>query len=198
MGMPWVVALVLLGSPVVQEATPASPWDPIRFMVGEWRGTAEGQAGKGTVERSYRFVLRDKYLHERNVSTYPPQRVNEKGEIHEHWSFFSYDRARRAIVLRQFHTEGFVNQFAMAAPAKPGTVVFESETLENAPAGWNARETYDVISPDEFVETFELATGRGGYEVYSRTRFKRVRREKPERPSLRPRGVRGSPRPPRA
>jgi hypothetical protein len=56
-----------------------------------------------------------------------------------------------------------------------GTAVFESEALENIPVGWKARETYEVISPDEFVETFELASGAGVYEVYSTNRFKRVR-----------------------
>ena len=54
--------------------------------------------------------------------------------------------------------------------------MFESEALENVPAGWKARETYQVVSADEFVETFELASGAGAYEVYSTARFKRVRR----------------------
>ena len=61
-------------------------------------------------------------------------------------------------MLRQFHQEGFVNQFAMTPAGEKGTLVFESEALENIPPAWKARETYDVISPDEFVETFELAT----------------------------------------
>jgi 2-isopropylmalate synthase len=34
------------------------------------------------------------------------------------------------------------------------------------------RETYEIISPDEFIETFEIAS-TGAYEVYSRNRFKR-------------------------
>jgi hypothetical protein len=78
-------------------------------------------------------------------------------------------------VLRQFHQEAFVNQYLMVPTSAAGTVVFESEALENVPAGWKARETYQVVSADEFVETFELASGAGPYEVYSRARFKRVR-----------------------
>jgi hypothetical protein len=144
-------------------------------MVGEWAGESDGQPGKGTVKRTYRFVLGDKFLHEQNVSTYAPQPRNEKGEVHEHWSLFSHDRARHTLVLRQFHQEGFVNQYAMT-PSPAGTVVFESEVLENVHAGWKARETYELVSPDEFVETFELATGGGPYEVYSKARFKRVTR----------------------
>jgi hypothetical protein len=66
-------------------------------------------------------------------------------------------------VLRQFHQEGFVNQFVMAPRQQGGPIVFESEALENLRSGWKARETYEVVSPDEFVETFELAMGDKQY-----------------------------------
>jgi hypothetical protein len=154
---------------------PLDPWSPVRFLVGEWAGESEGQPGNGTATRSYRFVLGDKFLHEQSVSTYPAQPRNEKGEVHAHWSFFSHDRARRTLVLRQFHQEGFVNQYVMLPMAAGGRLEFESETLENVPAAWRARETYEVISPDEFIETFELAQGEKPYEPCSRTHFRRVR-----------------------
>jgi hypothetical protein len=53
-------------------------------------------------------------------------------------------------------------------------VVFETEALENVPSEWKARETYHLVSPDEFVETFEVALKGGAYEVYSKARFKRA------------------------
>lgn len=168
---------VLLGLVAAQAPSPAptetsDPWAPIRVMEGEWEGESEGEPGKGTVKRVYTFVLNKKFLNETNVSTYPPQLKNPKGEVHHHWSFFSYDRARKTLVLRQFHQEGFVNHFAMVAQTTPNTIVFESEALENIPKGWKARESYEIVSPDEFVETFEIAS-TGAYEVYSRNRFKR-------------------------
>ena len=165
----------MTGSPsVAAKADPENPWAPVRFLVGDWEGDSEGQPGKGRVKRTYRFVLGDNFLHERNVSTYPPQPKNEKGEVHEHWSFFSFDHARHTLVFRQFHQEGFVNQYVMAVGSPAGTVVFETEALENIPAGWKARETYRLVPPDEFVETFELAQGSGAYELYSRAHFKRI------------------------
>lgn len=163
-------------SPVPAPSPAADPWAAVRFLVGEWEGTSEGQPGKGTVKRSYRFVLGDRFIHEQNVSTYPPQDVNPKGEVHEHWSLISRDRARKTHVLRQFHQEGFVNQFAMQPAAAASPLVFESEALENVPKGWKARETYEIVSPDEFVETFELSMADKPFEVYSRNRFKRVGR----------------------
>ena len=69
-----------------------------------------------------------------------------------------------------------MNQYVMLPPmTEAGRLVFESEALENVPATWKARETYEVISPDEFIETFELSQGGKPHEVYSRTHFNRVR-----------------------
>ena len=102
-------------------------------MVGDWEGESEGQPGKGSVKRTYRFVLDDKFLHEHNVSTYPPQEKNEKGEVHEHWSFFSLDRARQALVLRQFHQEGFVIQYARVAGESPPAPSFSRARPSRTP-----------------------------------------------------------------
>lgn len=43
-------------------------------------------------------------------------------------------------------------------------------------ADWKARETYQFVSDDEFVETFELAPPGKPYQPYSRALLKRVRR----------------------
>jgi hypothetical protein len=171
------LCLLVFAGPVsaAGKAETENPWAPIQFLVGDWAGDSEGQPGKGTVKRTYRFVLADKFLHEQNVSTYRPQPKNEKGEVHEHWSLFSHDRARHTLVFRQFHQEGFVNQYVLTPGSPAGSVVFETDTLENVPADWKARETYQLVSPDEFVETFELAHSGGAYELYSKTRFKRAK-----------------------
>lgn len=167
--------LASAGASVAQTPAP-DPWAPVRFMEGQWKGAASGKAGEGTVVRSYEFAMRGRYLHERNVSTYPAQERNPKGEVHEHWSFLSYDRARKRLVLRQFHVEGFVNQFVMDTGKSTATrVVFESEAFENFSSRWKARETYEIAGPDEFTETFELAAPDKPYEVYSVNRLTRVR-----------------------
>ena len=99
------------------------------------------------------------------------------GEVHEHWSFFSHDRKRDVLVLRQFHQEGFVIQLAMTkSESTAKRLVFDSEILENA-GTWRARETYDLISNDEFIETFEMGAPGKPLHVYSTTHLKRVDRE---------------------
>lgn len=172
-------ALLLLGlaAPVLLAQAPKAkpdPWAPLRPLVGVWQGEASGEPGRGRSERRYEFVLNGRFLHERNTSTYAPKAEGGTGEVHEHWSFFSHDRARKAILFRQFHQEGFVITYALdPAQGTPTKLVFVSEQLENAPASWRARETYEWTSDDAFTETFELAQGDKPFAVYSRTRFTR-------------------------
>jgi hypothetical protein len=95
--------------------------------------------------------------------------------VHEHWGFFSYDRLRGSLVYRQFHQEGFVNQYKLIEELSgPGRAVFESEGFENFDSSWRARETYVFLSDDEFEETFELARPGMEFSVYSRTIFQRA------------------------
>ncbi len=90
------------------------------------------------------------------------------------WDSFSYDRSRKQYVFRQFHTEGFVNQYRLESITQNGKVmVFLSESIENIPLGWRARETYRILSENEFVETFELAAPRKEFALYSENHFRR-------------------------
>jgi hypothetical protein len=146
----------------------------IQPFVGKWQGTSEGQPGAGTLTREYRLILGDRFVEETNRSVYPPQDKNPKGEIHEHRGFFSFDRAKKTVIFRQFHTEGFVNQYALQPTSKPGVLVFVSESIENIPQGFRARETYTFSGPDEMEEVFEIAEPGKEFTLYSRARLKRV------------------------
>lgn len=164
---------VIPGTRAVEEPGP-DPWLAVRFLIGQWAGTSSGQPGAGTVSRSYEFALNNRYIHERNISRYPAQANNPKGEVHEHWSMLSYDRIRKRLVLRQFHTEGFVNQYALnPSESTASRLVFESEALENLSAEWRAREIYERIGEDEFTETFQIAEPGQALETYSQSRFRR-------------------------
>jgi nitrobindin-like protein len=154
-----------------QSSAAADPFELIAFMIGRWEGTSEGQPGKATVRRAYERALNSRFIRVHNRSEYPPQEKNPKGEIHEDEGFFSFDRNRKRLVLRQFHAEGFVNQYVQEPDS---TLAFTSESIENIPAGWRARETYIVHGPDEFDEIFELAEPGKPFQVYSRARLKRV------------------------
>jgi hypothetical protein len=147
-------------------------WGPLRSLVGIWEGTGSGQPGVSRIQREYRLVLSDKFLQVQNTSTYDPQPKSPKGEVHQDWGMMSFDKSRKKFVFRQFHVEGFVNQYVMTS-TDAKTIVFVSESIENIPAGFRARETYKILGPDEFTEVFEIAEPGKEFEVYSEGHFKR-------------------------
>jgi hypothetical protein len=157
------------------EAQP-DPWAPLRFLEGKWEGPASGQPGKGVSSRECRFELNGRFLWTRNRAVYEPQKPGDKPEVHEDVGIFSYDRGLKKLVLRQFHVEGFVNEYTLdSAPADGKSLEFTTVRIENIPAGWRARESYRIVSADEFVETFSLAGPGKDFAVYSETRLKRVK-----------------------
>jgi hypothetical protein len=161
------------GAERLQAATP-DPLQPLAFLIGRWEGTSEGQPGTGVVTREYTRVLNSRFIRAENRSVYKPQEKNPKGEVHDDVGYFSFDKARKRTVFRQFHVEGFVTQYVHDT-AETTKLVFISEAIENIPAGYRARETYLVHGPDEFEEIFELAGPGKEFELYSRTRLKRAR-----------------------
>jgi hypothetical protein len=153
-----------------------SVWLPLRMLIGKWSGESEGQPGKGKYERSYEIVLNKKFIEVKNKSTYPPSKENPKGEVHEDRGFISYDKSRKTFVLRQFHIEGFVNQYKIESISPDGKkIVFISESIENIPQGFRAKETYQVVNDNEFTETFELAEPGKEFELYSKATLRRVK-----------------------
>ena len=177
----WTILLLLAPFPGHQETKPgaaADPWAPLRFMVGTWRGQSRGEPGQGTSERTYQFEFGETFLHIHNKGVYPAQPKNPKGEVHQDTGFFSYDKSRKRLVLRQFHSEGFVNQYVEDPAASDGkSLVFVTEAIENIPASWRARETYRPIGPDEFIETFSLAAPGKDFTTYTECRLRRVKPE---------------------
>lgn len=168
----WALAI---GVAEAQSTPPSDPFASVAFLIGRWEGTSEGQPGKGTLRREYERVLSGRYIRARNRSEYPAQEKNPKGEVHEDEGYLSFDRGRKKLVLRQFHVEGFVNQYVEDEGSTPTRLSFTTEAIENIPPGWRARETYVVNGPDAFEEIFELAEAGKPFEVYSRAQLRRVK-----------------------
>jgi hypothetical protein len=172
-----LLVIVFLGMPAGAQQGASRPdrFAALRFLAGTWRGDQAGQPGRGAAERTYQFILNDRFLQETNTSTYPPQEKNKNGEVHHHMSMISYVTARKLFVFRQFHTEGFVNTYVQQPSTDDKTIVFVSEAIENIPDGYRARETYTILSRDEFTERFEIAEPGKDFELYSEARLTRVR-----------------------
>ena len=149
-----------------------SLWNPFKFFSGKWKGTGAVENINGKYERSYQFIFNNKFIEVRNKSTYPPSATKPEGEVHQDLGYISYDKSRRTFVLRQFHIEGFVNQYKLdsISPDRK-TIVFLSENIENIAPGFQAKESYQLLNENEFIETFELAEPGGTFEVYSKVKL---------------------------
>jgi len=150
-----------------------SLWLPLKPLIGKWKGTGEGPDGKGEYERTYQFVLNGKFIEVRNKGVYAATKENPKGYIHEDHGYISYDKSRKKFVFRQFHGEGFVNQYVLESISPDGkTITFVTESIENIPAGWRARESY-MVSDTELTEDFQLAEPGKEFEPYTKAHFKK-------------------------
>jgi hypothetical protein len=63
-----------------------------------------------------------------------------------------------------------VNSYAESAP-----LAFTTVEIENIPAGWRARETYEQLSADAWSERFELAPPGKELALYSASKLERVK-----------------------
>ena len=157
-----------------QENEKKDIWEPFRFFVGSWEGTGQGQSGVSKIETEFKFVLSDNYLQVTNKAVFEPQEKNPEGEVHEDLGLISYDSSREKFVLRQFHVEGFVNQYVLDSLSSDGKVlVFVTESIENIPPGWRARLTYTVENEDELSSIFELAAPEKDFWICSENHLKR-------------------------
>lgn len=151
-------------------------WQPFKYFVGSWEGTTKGDVGSGKSEREYKLAMNGMYLEVKTKSLITPPDKNAKSEVHEDFGFVSYDQMKKKYILRQFHSEGFVNQYLLSGlSADNKGATWESESIQNIESGWRAREKFKIVSNDEFVETFELAPPGQDFAPFTETTFKRKR-----------------------
>lgn len=151
-----------------------SLWKPFKYFVGEWSGEGTGDSGTGQYKREYEFELNGKFLEVKNKVNYPETEKKPRAVEHKDIGYISYDKVRKTFVLRQFHSEGFVNQYKLESISGDGkTIVFVTESIENLKPGWRARESYTITGDDTFTETFELAEPEGDFKIYSTATLKR-------------------------
>jgi hypothetical protein len=169
--------LLILLFPLFSEAQLSkkdSTWLVFKPFIGDWKGSGTGVDGTGTYERSYRFVLGKNYIEVKNKTVYPPGEKNKNGYTHEDAGYISYDKMRKKFVFRQFHAEGFVNQYRLDSISADGmALLFISEAIENIPAGWRAKEVL-TITANSLTEIFYLAQPGKEYEEYTKATLSRT------------------------
>lgn len=166
-----IFALAAVPTPATSQPR-TDPLAQVASLAGDWVGVGEGEPGISSATRHGERVHEGNYIRIEGRSVYPKQDANKKGEIHTQTDWWSYDRARKRLVLRQFDNLGFVSTYVEdPAASRPGHLVLLSENLENVPTGWRARYTYDFKSDGEYEERFELDPTGKGFQIYTFNRF---------------------------
>jgi hypothetical protein len=167
-----LIAAIIAISAVAQE----DPWAPLRVFEGKWEGQVTGKPGKQFSSREYQFELNGKFLSQRDKSVYEPKSTGETPKAREDFGFFSYDENLKKIVWRQFHSEGFVNEYTLdSVSADVKSLEFVTVRIENLAPGWRAKKSYRILTADEIEETFSLAPPGKDFDVYTVAHLKRVK-----------------------
>ena len=164
-----LIALLMVAVPSGAEGIPRRTLADLQPMVGTWRGQSAGKPGVGMILRECQLTLFDRFIECRTTVTYAPQEKNKNSEIHVDVAIFSADSGSKKLRMRQFHGEGFINTYTETGP-----LTFDTDAIENIPAGWRAREAYS-IEGNTWIETFSLAAAGKEYEVYSTASLQRVK-----------------------
>lgn len=172
----WMFFILLCPALIIaQETIRDDIWKPFNFFIGAWEGIGGGQLGKGTGKRNYEKVLNNQFLHFQNSMVFESRQDSTEGEIHHDFGVISFDRGRKKYVLRQFYSEGYINQFVLDTLfTDQKTYIFVTENVENGPKGIQARITLSIIDSKNFSETFELASPGKAYNVCVINRWKRT------------------------
>ncbi len=168
------------GAAAPQQSEPTSKLDVFQYFVGDWKGTGTGASGPSTLERTYAFVLDEQFVRSATHAVFTPSEEGAEAATHADIGMMSYDRARSTYVLREFHSEGYINRYVPQFISEDSTVfAFVSESIENIESGWKARYTVTILGEDEFEDTFELCPPNGEYFTSGTNKLHRVKAEEP-------------------
>jgi hypothetical protein len=149
--------------------------DRLENLIGKWEGTGEGfSSSKSIIESEFNWIMNKQFIEVRNRSVFEPTSQNPEGEIHEDWGILSFDNARKKVVFRQFHIEGFYNEYLLSdSLSDDKTLIFETERIENFVPGGRARFTIHIISANSVETLFDVGFPGKEMACYGRNQLKR-------------------------
>jgi hypothetical protein len=168
-----LIFIIIFGVSIAQSQ---HKFQPFEKLLGNWKGVGTGfSSNTSTIESSFQLTLNNQYIEVKNESIFTPTENNLKGEIHQDWGLISYDKQRKVYVFRQFHVEGFVNQYVFNQEISSiEKLVFESEIIENFVLGGKARWTILFKNADEIETIFDLQMPGKEFACYGTNVLKRI------------------------
>ena len=146
-------------------------WANLRYLIGTWKI----ENPKVTNTQHFSFLFNGQFIQMKTRAVFKPTAKKPKGEIHEEQGLFSYDSMSNKLVLRSFHSEGFVNTYHLTEISKDGnTLTFMSVAVENAPAGTRAKLIFQKINDRELIQKFLVAWPDKEYTCFSDNHLKKL------------------------
>ena len=90
-----------------------NPIEKFNPLIGKWAGNGAVNESKSVIYSEFNFTLNNNFIEVKNHSEFEPTEQIPEGEIHDDWGMISFDNSRKKYVFRQFHVEGFVNQYIL-------------------------------------------------------------------------------------
>ena len=150
-----LLCFILLSVSAYSQQNPLSQLEP---LIGSWKGTGEGfSSTKSEISAAYSWLMNKQFIEVKHRSEFEPTEKKPEGEIHEDLGIISYNKGRKAIVFRQYHIEGFYNEYVLNDSLSiDGKLVFETEKIENFVPGGRARFTIHLKSNTEIETLFDV------------------------------------------
>lgn len=147
--------VVTLVSNLFAQENPLKRLEP---LIGKWRGAGEGfSSSKSKIEAEYNWLMNGQYIQVKHRSEFEPTEKKPEGEVHEDLGIISYDKGRKLVVFRQYHVEGFYNEYTLRdSLSNKTTLIFETEKIENFVPGGRARFTINIKSDSEIETLFDV------------------------------------------
>jgi hypothetical protein len=134
-----------------------SPFKPMEWLVGEWRGYGEFSDRTTYIHKSFSYRIRGRFLVEKTFDMFPPSEPSTEFEIHQDFVVYYNDGGR--LKAKGFYVESFVsNADVTIKDTQTDLIVIEASRIENGPEGMRTRYTIRKgKDEDHFTATFEIA-----------------------------------------
>lgn len=161
---------------LLSSSTAQNPLQKFENLIGVWEGAGEGFSNsKSKLKAEYKWILNKKFIQVKHRSEFEPTDKNPEGEVHEDFGVLSFDSGRKTVVFRQYHVEGFYNEYILNdSLSNNSTLIFETVKIENFVPGGRARFTINIKSDSEIETLFDVGFPGKEMACFGKNRLRKV------------------------